>query len=244
MKQLLASRINGRFNWRQLYRNSWQVVVAIALALFVAATPARATGIYDLPFISAGDSTAVVDDGDVLSRVNQGRIRSALEEIRDRTGTEVRFVTIRHLDFGETIDSFTSDLFEAWFPTPEDGANQVLLALDVVTNSSAIRVGDGVEPALTEEIAESIAQETIIIPLRKGDKYNQAFLDASDRLVAVLSGEPDPGPPAVEDTIQVEGTFATAEETEATKSNSTTLVIVLLLGATVIPMVTYFALYR
>ena len=62
--------------------------------------------------------------------------------------------------------------------------------------------------------------------------------------MAVLSGEPDPGPPAIVDNIQVEGTFATAEETEATKSDSTTLVIFLLIGATVIPMVTYYALYR
>ena len=242
MTQLLTSSSNRRLNWQQWVRGGLQAVAAIAIAFFVAATPASATGIYDLPFVSAGDSTQIVDDAEVLSRVTQRRIKGAIEEVRDRA--EIRFVTIRRLDYGETIDSFTNALFEAWYPTPETQVNQVLLALDTVTNSSAIRVGEGVDPALTQDIADSVAQETVLIPLRNGDKYNQAFIAAGDRLVAVLSGEPDPGPPAIVDNIQVEGTFATAEETEATKSDSTTLVIFLLIAATVIPMVTYYALYR
>ncbi|MGB7275963.1 MAG: TPM domain-containing protein, partial [Geitlerinemataceae cyanobacterium] len=148
------------------------------------------------------------------------------------------------LDYGETIESFTNSLFEAWYSTPEVQAKQVLLVLDTLTNNSAIRFGDGVNPALTEEIAHSLADETLMVPIRDGDKYNEGFADASDRLVAVLSGEPDPGPPQVRDTVQVEGTFATAEETEATKGNSTVTVILLLIGATVIPMVTYYVMYR
>jgi uncharacterized protein len=63
-------------------------------------------------------------------------------------------------------------------------------------------------------------------------------MDASDRLVAILSGEPDPGPPVVASNIQTEGTFATPEETAG--SNATIWVIGLLIAATVIPMATYF----
>jgi uncharacterized protein len=74
--------------------------------------------------------------------------------------------------------------------------------------------------------------------LRQGDKYNEGFLAASDRLAAVISGKPDPGPPQVVDRVQVEGTFKKAEETDA--GNATLIVVVLLVLATVIPMVTYF----
>jgi len=76
------------------------------------------------------------------------------------------------------------------------------------------------------------------VPLREGNKYNKSFLEASDRLVAVLSGQPDPGPPVVEETVQVEGTFTSAEETDT--KNSTIWVVVLLVVATVVPMATYF----
>lgn len=77
-----------------------------------------------------------------------------------------------------------------------------------------------------------------MMPLRDGNKYNQAFLDASDRLVAVISGNPDPGPPVVEETIQTEGTFARAEDTD--DRSATVIVVVLLVLATVIPMATYY----
>ncbi len=75
-------------------------------------------------------------------------------------------------------------------------------------------------------------------PLRDGDKYNQAFLDASDRLVAVLSGEPDPGPPQIVEKVQVEGTFGKTEA--ADKGNAIAWVVGLLIAATVIPMATYY----
>ena len=45
-------------------------------------------------------------------------------------------------------------------------------------------------------------------------------------------------PPEVVDNIQVEGTFKKAEETD--QGNATVVVVVLLVLATVIPMVTYF----
>jgi uncharacterized protein len=219
-------------------------VVSVAIAFCVAVTPAQATAIYDLPLPDPAHPTHIVDEGDVVSRINEGTISSTLDRIAEQTGTQIQFVTIRHLNYGDTIETFTDALFEQWFPTPEAQANRVLLVLDVVTNTSAIRLGDRASTQLPAEIAQSVAAETLLVPIRQGDKYNLAFTDASDRLLAVLSGQPDPGPPQVVDTTSTDGTFATAEKTEAGRANYTTLVIVLLIGATVIPMATYYVLYR
>jgi uncharacterized protein len=202
------------------------------------APPASATGVYSMPSLSAGSPTWVIDQAGVLSRLSQGEISGNLESLANETGNEVRFVTIHRLDYGETARSFVDKLFDKWFSTPEEGANQVLLVLDNVTNSTAIHAGDAVKAVLSDETAESIAQETVMVPLRNGNKYNQALLDASDRLVAVLSGQPDPGPPVVDNTIQTEGTFAKAEETD--DRSATMVVVILLLLATVIPMATYY----
>jgi uncharacterized protein len=204
----------------------------------VGAMPASATGVYSMPIVSAGDANRLIDEAEVLSRLSRNKLNSELENLAATTGKEVRFVTIHRLDYGETIDSFTEALFKKWFPTPEEQSNQVLIGLDNVTNTIAIRTGDAVKAILPDETAESVAQETMMVPLRDGNKYNQAFLDASDRLLTIFSGQPDPGAPVVENKIDTEGTFAKAEETD--DRSATIVVVVLLLLATVIPMATYY----
>lgn len=236
-RERLIMRILRQTSFSACGRNVVMVLGAIALMLMTA-LPAHATSLYEMPMVSSGDSTWVVDEADVISRVNEGRLSRDLSALAEASGSEVRLVTIRHLDYGETVQSFADKLFEKWYSTPEEKANQVVLVLDSVTNNVAIHVGDGVTDRLSEEIAESVAQETALVPLRENDKYNQAFLDVSDRLVAVLSGQPDPGPPVVEEVASAEGTFATAEETE--KSNATVIVVGFLIAATIIPMATYY----
>jgi len=214
---------------------SW--IIATVLS-FGGMPAALATGVYDIPMISADDPMWVTDQGNVLSRINRSNIASALENLAEATGNGVHFVTIRRLDYGETVESFANALFEKWFPDAEEQRNQTILVLDTVTNNAAIRRGDALESLLPAETASSVAQDTLMVPLRAGDRYNQAFLDASDRLVALLSGEPDPGAPEEQTIAQIDGTFATPEETE--ESNATIWVIGLLLAATVIPMATYY----
>lgn len=227
-------------SWRK-YLQRLILPLVLMMATQLVAFPAGATGVYQMPQISAGDSTRVIDQAEVISRINESKINSDLENLAKLTGKEVRFVTIRRLDYGETPASFAKALFEKWFPTKEAQANQTLLVIDKVSNNTAIVTGDQVKSLMSDEIADSVANETLVAPLREGEKYNQAFLDASDRLVAVLSGKPDPGPPQVA-TLPVEGTFKSAEETD--KGNATVWVIGLLLAATIIPMATYYLYVR
>ena len=222
---------------KHLQRLILQLLLIILVSGLVAA-PANAIGVYQMPKIGVGEPTWVIDKAEVLSRLNEGKLSSNLENLAKKTGTEVRMVTIRRLDYGETPESFTKALFEKWFPTPQEQANQILLVIDTVTNGTAIRTGEAVKSTLSDEIAKSVASETLTVPLRQGNKYNQGLLDASDRLVAVLSGQPDPGPPVVEEKVEVASTFKSAEETDT--KNSTIWVVVILVIATVVPMATYF----
>lgn len=236
MKQFLSHISQGRKYLHHLILS----VALMLLATQIFTAPAWATSIYEMPTLAAGDRTWIIDKAEVLSRATEGKISTSLENLATQTSNQVRIVTIRHLDYDETIQSFTNQLFEKWFPTPEAQANQTLLAIDTVTNATAIRTGDKVKSIMPDAIAQSVASETVIVPLKQGDKYNQAFSDASDRLLAVLSGQPDPGPPQLADNIQVEGTFAKAEKTETERGSYTIWVVGLLLAATVIPMATYY----
>ena len=210
---------------------------SIVFTLFTLATPALATGVYDIASPNTED-VWVIDQAKEISLANQGKLSSTLQKLAQETGQEVRMVAIRRLDYGETIESFADEVFTSWYPTSTAKANQTLLVMDTLTNNVAMRTGEEATKLVNEEIATSIVEETVGYNLRNGNKYNQAFLDAGDRLVAVLSGELDPGPPAITDEVQIEGTFTRAEDTDA--GSATVWVIVLLLLATIIPMVTYF----
>ncbi len=225
------------FGWlRQLV--CFAAVAFFSLPLFI--TPALATSLYSMPQ-TLKSGTWVVDEASQISRINEGKISSSLSQLATDTGNEVRFVTIHRLDYGETAQSFADKLAEQWFPTPEARSNQTVIVLDDVTNDIGISVGDDAASIVTPDLAQSIVGQTMKVPLLQGNQYNLAFNSATERLVAVLSGEPDPGPPeAYDDTVDTERTFATAEETEATRGSSTTIVIVLLIAATVIPMATYY----
>ncbi len=216
------------------------LVLPVALVLGLAVSPAEALAVFQMPTVAAGDATWVVDEANIISRINEGKISGRLGDLAASTGNEVRLVTIHHFDYGDTAQTFTDKLFDRWYPSPDTQANQTLLVLDEVTKTVGIRVGDQSAAMLDDDIATSVAQETVLFPLLEGDKYNQAFLSASDRLVAVLSGQEDPGPPAFDDSFDSEGTFATAEETAENRGNTTILLVVLLVLATVIPMATYY----
>ncbi len=229
-------------NWRKFLT---RLILPTAFVILIAqlwVEPVEATGVYQMPDLIPGDPTWVVDDGDVLSRITEGRISKALSNLAEQNDYEVRFVTIRRLDYGETIEGFTDQLFEKWFPTTEAGTNETVLVLDTLTNNSAIHTGDGVKSLMSDEISESVNTKTLQVPLRDGNKYNEAFIAASDRISAVLSGNPDPGPPSEKEDINIASTFKSAEETD--DQSATIIVVVLLVVATVAPMATYFYLQR
>lgn len=238
LPRFLTAIFSGKVDHQKFFAWLWLPLSLTVLISMAYPAPALATGVYEIPGLSSVADSRVLDRSEVLSRLSEGEINSKLENLAKNTGKEVRFITIHRLDYGETIATFTQELFTKWFPTPAEQANQVLLALDTVTNTSAIATGTEVQTLMPEEIADSVAQETVIIPIQNGNKYNQAFLNASDRLVAVLSGEPDPGVAVVAETIKAESTFKSAEETDT--KGSTIWVIALLIAATVIPMATYF----
>jgi uncharacterized protein len=229
---------SNQYSHNHFSLTNWIIpVLSILLATFIWAVPVLATGVYDLPSPNTED-VWVIDRANEISLATQGKLSSSFKQLAKQTGQELRMVAIRRLDYGETIDSLAEELFKTWYPTPEAQTNQTLLVMDTLTNNVALRTGETAQQLVTPEIARSVVEETVGYELRNGNKYNQAFINASDRLIVVLSGEPDPGPPTISEEIQVEGTFTKAEDTDA--GNATLWVVVLLILATVIPMVTYF----
>jgi len=209
---------------------------SLILALTVIILPAQAVGVYDLPVVNAAEDVWIVDQAQTLSLANENRLKNTLEKFAENSDYELRMIVIHRLDYGQTINDLADQVFTKWYPNQEDQDNQILLIMDTLTNQTAIRYGNNVKANLTDEKVDSIISETIAYLLKEG-KYNQALLDGSDRLVAILSGKEDPGPVQIKQ-VKVEGTFPTAEETD--DKSATIWVVGFLIVATIIPMVTYY----
>ena len=87
------------------------LVMMMATSLFI--LPASATGVYQIPSLTA--DTWILDQGDVISRFNEGQISKTFKDLAQETGNEARIVTIRRLDYGETPESFAKGLFSNGF---------------------------------------------------------------------------------------------------------------------------------
>lgn len=233
MKQYFAKIEPSQFQIKNLLISAF----AIIFTLFNVATPAIATGLFDLPTFDA-ERVWVVDQSNEISLDTENKLSSKFQDLAAQTGQDLRMIAIRRLDYGETINNLADEIFANWYPDPSAQANQTLLVIDTLTNTTAIRTGEAAAKLVNPEIIQSVIDDTVGYNLRAGNKYNQALLDAGDRLSVILSGQADPGPAEVEEEIQVEGTFTKAEDTDA--GFAWTWVIVLLVLATVIPMVTYF----
>ncbi|MFP4300294.1 MAG: photosystem II repair protein Psb32 [Spirulinaceae cyanobacterium] len=224
---------------RPLLSRLLSLSLAAIASVFIFATPALATGVYDLPVVNSGDNLWIIDQAGAISLDNENNLSADLQNLAVDQGQEVRVAVIRRLNYDDTIDSFADKLFDRWFPTPEAKANQTLLVLDTLTNNGALRRGETAATFVPDDVVDSLLKDNLGIPIRKGNKYNEALISVGDRLIALLSGQDDPGAPKVQDNFDVESNFVKAGEGDT--QNSLVWVIGLLIAATVIPMVTYFA---
>lgn len=224
--------------WQNPLKQFFFTSISLLIVGYGLAQPALATTLYQLP-AAPTESTRIVDEPQVLSRLTDTQLRDDLKTIAQTTGIDVRMVVVSRVEYGESMESLMQGLLDTWYPTPELQTNKILVGIDSLSNTTAIVAGDRASQRVGAETLVSIANTTLAYPARDGGRYNQALYDTKERLGKILAGEPDPGEPQLvaETFNNVERTFATPEETQS--SNATTIVIVMLVIATVVPMATY-----
>jgi len=211
----------------------------LGLALLVAPSlPALALSLGDLPI--EPPSARVLDDADVLSISSRTDIERQLDQFGDDR-VDARLVTVSRLDYGLTLPELSRQLLERWSSAP-GGDARLLLLIDSQTKSAAIAASAALERQLPPDLLRSTARTTMAQPLREGNRYRQASLDALERLSIVLRGGEDPGEPAVSEATVVATNIPTREETAS--SNAFTWVVVLLVVGTIVPMLTWWVFSR
>jgi uncharacterized protein len=213
--------------------------LVLALALLVGPElPAVALSLGNLP--AEPPSARVLDDADVLSIASRTDIERQLDQFGDDR-VDARLVTVSRLDYGLTLPELSRQLLERWSSAP-GGDARLLILIDSQTKSAAIAASPALERQLPPELLRSTARTTMAQPLREGNRYRQASLDALERLSIVLRGGEDPGEPEVSEASVVATNIPTREETAS--SNAFTWVVVLLVVGTIVPMLTWWVFSR
>lgn len=215
---------------------------ATLLAVLLPVLPAAALSLNDFP--AAPPTAHVLDMADVLSRSSSAEIDKQLQDLgNDRV--DARLITVSHLDYGLELSQLGADLLDRWSPAANAGGEpnpQLLLLIDTQNKGTAIVASPDLQRQLPAALLESTARSTMAQPLREADRYRQASLDAISRLRTVLQGGEDPGEPMEAEVAVPVSNIPTVEETR--QGNGLTLVVVLLVIGSVVPMVTWWVFSR
>ena len=217
------------------------LALTLLLGLILGVAPALAVSANDFPATPPADH--LVDQADVFSRASSAEVEKQLESLSAER-VDARLVTINRLDYGLTLDQLGRQLLQRWGNPSTEGAdaNQLLLLIDTKTKAAAVLASPQLERQLPPDLLRSTARNTMAQPLREGDRYRQATVDALDRLATVLRGGDDPGEAVMEEVPVVPTNIPTREETQS--SNAFTWIVVLLVAGTIVPMLTWWVFSR
>jgi uncharacterized protein len=217
--------------------------LAALLSLSTLASPALALSARDLPPSAPG--ALVIDQAEVLSRASRAELEHRLEQLRQQR-VDARLITVNRLDYGVSLEALGTELVSRWQDQAEaDGTSPLpllLLLIDNQTKATAVVASTALERQLPAELLESTARSTMAQPLRQGERYRQASLDAINRLEHVLQGAEDPGPPAEPEEAPAVSNIPSREATR--NGNGFTWVVVLLAVGTIVPMLTWWVFSR
>jgi uncharacterized protein len=214
-------------------------LVVLALTLLMPLSPVLAFSVADLP--AAPPAAHLTDSADVFSRASRAELGRQLEALNgDRVNAQL--ITVDHLDYGLDLAGLGDQLLNRWSAASPDGPPLLLLLIDAQNKATAILASPELERQLPATLLRSTARTTMAQPLRDGDRYRQASLDAVLRLRTVLEGGEDAGEPVIPEAVVAASNVPTQEETQ--QGNGLTWIVVLLVVGSVVPMLTWWVFSR
>jgi uncharacterized protein len=110
----------------------------------------------------------VNDFAGVISQYYETKMGTISAEVKRKTGAELTVVTVKSLD-GQDIETYASQLYEAWGIGEKGKDNGVLILLAMAERKIRIEVGYGLEPILPDGLTGGILDEYVMPDLRNGE---------------------------------------------------------------------------
>ncbi|KAK9841089.1 hypothetical protein WJX84_004537, partial [Apatococcus fuscideae] len=155
-----------------------------------------------------------------------------------RTGYRLEAATIRKLEFENDAFALGDKLIEKWYPTKEQGDKKGILLVVTTGKDGAVTGGGGFLRAVGDELIDSIISENIPT-LTEAEKFNEALTSCVTRIEAKLTGQKVPAAPSRGEQERVR-TYKTKGETNNQRTVFTTIVVVLLVIAFIVPMLQFY----
>ncbi|MEK9177652.1 MAG: TPM domain-containing protein, partial [Patescibacteria group bacterium] len=144
-----------------------------------------------LAYVSPGQPTGFVNDfANVLSAQDKQAIETKLQSLKQTTNAEVSVVTIPSIGDDETIETYTTKLFQEWGIGVKGKDNGLLILVAPNDKQARVEVGYGMEGNITD-IQSGIIMRNVMIPAFKTGNYSKGISGAVDAVVAVITKSPE-----------------------------------------------------
>lgn len=110
----------------------------------------------------------VSDYAKLLSDSTRSRLEQVLKDFEDKTGNQVLVAIFPGLE-GDSLESYSIRLAEAWKPGQKGKDNGVILLIFKEDRKVRIEVGYGLEGVLTDALCKGIIENEIVPRFRAGD---------------------------------------------------------------------------
>ncbi len=126
----------------------------------------------------------VVDDAGILSPAAENRLSAELAAHEQRTGQQVVVAIVKSLE-GQPIEDYGYQLGRAWGIGQKDKDTGIILLVAPNERKVRIEVGYGMEGDLTDALAATIIDQTILPRFRQGDMQGGVVAGAEQILRAL-----------------------------------------------------------
>ncbi len=162
-------------------------------------------GNFALAYYNPGKPAGFVNDftGMTLKDDEKVSLENKLNQFNKDSSNEISIVIISSLK-GDTIENFSTKLFEDWKIGKEKKDNGVLLLVAMDDHKMRIEPGYGLEGALPDATCYRIITDDLT-PAFKEQKYYEGIDSAIDKIILATKGEYKPDPNA--DKVNLSGSF-------------------------------------
>ncbi len=129
----------------------------------------------------------VSDYANLLSDSTRSQLEQSLKDFEEKTGNQVLVATFPGLQ-GDSLESYSIRLAEAWKPGQKRKDNGVILLIFKEDRKGRIEVGYGLEGVLTDALCKLIIENEIAPRFRAGD-YDGGIEQAVQAIFSATRGE-------------------------------------------------------
>jgi uncharacterized protein len=126
----------------------------------------------------------VSDFAGVIDAQSKAQIQAYCETVKQATGAELAFVTVRSLQ-GEPIEDVANDIFRSFGIGQKGENNGAMVLLSIGDRKSRLEVGPGLGGAVPDGMAGLLLDD--MRPALRQNQYGPAFLAAAQRLGTTIA---------------------------------------------------------